>query len=178
MASWRVASAPLPEYHPTRRAVRVSAYSYSPTPSSSPLSPPPTATGSTTRCYCTRSSPPPSSSSSSLRCTPSQPLTAPCTPLHPLTLPHSPLSRPSPSHPPSPTLNRSLHPPLTPPLPPSQAKLAVLTVSSTPPTGEYGKQKMHYLTELSVENKRQYAPLACHTPIACCLHPLGMLRPL
>ena len=36
-------------------------------------------------------------------------------------------------------------------------KLAVLTVSSTPPTGEYGKQKMHYLTELSVENKRQYA---------------------
>ena len=38
-----------------------------------------------------------------------------------------------------------------------QPKLAVLTVSSTPPTGEYGKQKMHYLTELSVENKRQYA---------------------
>ena len=28
---------------------------------------------------------------------------------------------------------------------------------------------MHYLTELSVENKRQYAPLACHTPIACCI---------
>ena len=39
-----------------------------------------------------------------------------------------------------------------------QPKLAVLTVSSTPPTGEYGKQKMHYLTELSVENKRPSNP--------------------
>jgi len=36
------------------------------------------------------------------------------------------------------------------------AKLAVLTVASTPPIGEYGKQKVHYLTELSIENKRQY----------------------
>jgi SAM-dependent methyltransferase len=35
-------------------------------------------------------------------------------------------------------------------------KLAVLTVASTPPIGEYGKQKVHYLTELSIENKRQY----------------------
>ena len=37
------------------------------------------------------------------------------------------------------------------------AKLAVLTVASTPPIGEYGKQKVHYLTELSIENKRQHA---------------------
>ncbi len=37
-----------------------------------------------------------------------------------------------------------------------RAKLAVLTVASTPPIGEYGKQKVHYLTELSIENKRQY----------------------
>ena len=39
----------------------------------------------------------------------------------------------------------------------SSAKLAVLTVASTPPIGEYGKQKVHYLTELSIENKRQHA---------------------
>ena len=38
-----------------------------------------------------------------------------------------------------------------------RSKLAVLTVASTPPIGEYGKQKVHYLTELSVENKRQHA---------------------
>merc|ERR1712072_1653621 len=38
-----------------------------------------------------------------------------------------------------------------------RAKLAVLTVASTPPIGEYGKQKVHYLTELSIENKRQHA---------------------
>lgn len=37
-----------------------------------------------------------------------------------------------------------------------RAKVAVLTVASTPPIGEYGKQKVHYLTELSIENKRQY----------------------
>ena len=36
------------------------------------------------------------------------------------------------------------------------SQVAVLTVASTPPIGEYGKQKVHYLTELSIENKRQY----------------------
>ena len=38
-----------------------------------------------------------------------------------------------------------------------RAKLAVLTVASTPPIGEYGRQKVHYLTEMSIENKRQHA---------------------
>ena len=40
--------------------------------------------------------------------------------------------------------------------PKAKTSLAVLTVASTPPIGEYGKQKVHYLTELSIENKRQY----------------------
>ena len=38
-----------------------------------------------------------------------------------------------------------------------RSRVAVLTVASTPPIGEYGKQKVHYLAEMSIENKRQYA---------------------
>ena len=98
--------------------------------------------------------------------TPQQPPTAPNSRSQPLTTPHPTSAALHPLPPLLPSLPFLAHPQATPsshpyyvaPLSPlSQAKLAVLTVSSTPPTGEYGKQKMHYLTELSVENKRQYA---------------------
>ena len=38
----------------------------------------------------------------------------------------------------------------------SSSNSAAGHIASTPPIGEYGKQKVHYLTELSIENKRQY----------------------
>ena len=48
-----------------------------------------------------------------------------------------------------------------------KARLAVLTVSSSPPTGEYGKEKVHYLSEMSIENKRQYCAALASQVTSC-----------